>query len=238
MNYAKRKNAGNAGFSEMTKPPIRTKNSKHKKDRFCEVDFVMNTGLPPDTNGRRFGYARVSTPDQKLDLQLDCLKAADCLRVFKDHGVSAAKTTRPGLDKMLSQLRSGDTVIVYKLDRLGRSVLHLSDLLVRFQREGIHFCSLSEGINTTTPAGKLTFHLFGAVAEFERQIISERTAAGLRAAKSRGIKIGRRPRLSREQAMEAKQIIDQTGNRREDVAERFDVSRMTLDRAIRKLEAA
>ena len=114
--------------------------------------------------GRLVGYARVSTPEQRLDLQIDCLKSAGCVRIFKDHGISGAKAKRPGLDAMLADLQRDDMVVVYKLDRLGRSVLHLSDLLVRFQHEGIHFCSLSEGINTATPAGKLTFHLFSAVA--------------------------------------------------------------------------
>ena len=186
--------------------------------------------------GRLMGYARVSTPEQRLDLQIDCLKSAGCVRIFKDHGISGAKAKRPGLDAMLADLKHDDMVVVYKLDRLGRSVLHLSDLLVRFQQEGIHFCSLSEGINTVTPAGKLTFHLFSAVAEFQRQIIAENTAAGLRAARSRGTRLGRPRRLSDKQAHDAKRTITQTGRRHEDEAQRLGVSRMTLDRAIRRLE--
>ncbi len=96
-----------------------------------------------NTNGRRIGYARVSTADQKLRMQLDGLHSVNCDEVFSDHGVSGAKASRPGLDKMLSTLRKGDTVVVFKLDRLGPSVLHLADLLIRFEKQDIHFCSLS-----------------------------------------------------------------------------------------------
>ena len=196
------------------------------------------TFLPePKCDGRLIGYARVSTPEQRLDLQIDCLKSAGCKRIFQDHGISGAKAKRPGLDDMLAALKHDDMVVVYKLDRLGRSVLHLSDLLVRFQKEGIHFCSLSEGINTATPAGQLTFHLFSAVAEFQRQIIAENTAAGLRAARKRGTRLGRPRSLSKKQAMDAARTITQTGRCREDIAKRLGVSRMTLDRAIRRVGA-
>ena len=116
--------------------------------------------------GRKIGYARVSTKDQKLRMQREALEAVNCDLIFEDHGVSGAKGSRPGLDAMLEALHHGDSVIVFKLDRLGRSVLHLADLLVRFQDSGVHFVSLSEGINTTTPGGKLVFHIFSAVAEF------------------------------------------------------------------------
>ena len=189
-------------------------------------------------DGRLFGYARVSTPEQRLDLQIDCLSSTGCIQIFKDHGISGAKAKRPGLDAMLAALRRDDMVVVYKLDRLGRSVLHLSDLLVRFQREGIHFCSISEGINTATPAGQLTFHLFSAVSEFQRQIIAENTAAGLRAAQRRGIRLGRPRRLSDKQVRKAKRSITKNGRRREDVAKALGVSRMTLDRALQRLGAS
>ena len=104
--------------------------------------------------GRKIGYARVSTKDQKLRMQRDALEAVGCDAVFEDHGVSGAKESRAGLDAMLSKLEPGDSVVVFKLDRLGRSVLHLADLLVKFEQESVHFVSLSEGINTTTPGGK------------------------------------------------------------------------------------
>ncbi len=189
-----------------------------------------------DCSGRRIGYARVSTADQKLRMQLDALNAVNCDSIFKDHGVSGAKSSRPGLDDMLAYIRPGDTVVVFKLDRLGRSVLHLADLLVKFRNEDIHFCSLAEGVNTTTPGGKLVYHLFSAFAEFQRDIIIENTREGMRAAKRRGSLIGRPHSLSADSVMEAHRLIAQSGARREDVARNLGVCRMTLDRAIKRLE--
>ncbi|WP_346894802.1 recombinase family protein [uncultured Roseibium sp.] len=186
--------------------------------------------------GRRIGYARVSTTDQKLRMQLDVLKAVNCHPIFTDHGVSGAKSSRPGLDRMLKALKPGDTVVVFKLDRLGRSVLHLSDLLVRFQQEGIHFCSISEAINTTTPGGKLVYHMFSAFAEFQRDIIIENTIAGMEAARRRGKHIGRPYRLCPRKVLGAHAAIHQRGQKTADVARRYGVSRMTLSRAFRRLE--
>lgn len=109
----------------------------------------------PLSASRKVGYARVSTAEQKLDMQIDALKAAGCDDIFTDHGVSGGKASRLGLDRALAVLRPSDQIVVYKLDRLGRSVSHLAELLKRFEREGIHFCALSEGINTTTSGGRL-----------------------------------------------------------------------------------
>jgi len=186
-------------------------------------------------SGRRMGYARVSTFDQKLRMQLDALKAVECDKVFTDHGVSGAKASRPGLDRMLKELRAGDTVIVWKLDRLGRSVLHLSDLLVRFQREGIHFCSLAEGINTTTPGGKLVYHLFSAFAEFQRDVIIENTIAGMHAARQRGRHIGRPHRLKPACIVRAHRAVSQSGISAKDEAARLGVSPITLARAFKRM---
>jgi len=140
------------------------------------------------------GYARISTLDQNLDLQLDALKRAGCEKIFQDEGFSGAKAKRPGLDDTLAALKPGDHLIVWKLDRLGRSLRHLIDLITMFEARGIGFTSLSDGIETTTPIGKLFFHLSGAFAEYERSINSERTKAGMAAAKARGVRIGRPPR--------------------------------------------
>lgn len=189
-----------------------------------------------ECGGRRIGYARVSTRDQKLRMQRDALQAVQCDRIFTDHGVSGARASRPGLDQMLSYIRPGDTVVVFKLDRLGRSVLHMADLLVKFRNNEIDFCSLSEGINTTTPGGKLVYHLFSAFAEFQREIIVENTIEGLRAARKRGSPIGRPRLIDPYRALEAHRQICQDGIRREDMAKRLGVSRMTLDRAIKRLD--
>ncbi|QPH54750.1 recombinase family protein [Pontivivens ytuae] len=189
-----------------------------------------------ETSGQRIGYARVSTKDQKLRMQRDALKAVACHAIYEDHGVSGAKASRSGLDAMLGQLKAGDTVVVFKLDRLGRSVLHLADLLVRFEREGIHFCSLSEGINTATPGGKLVYHLFSAFAEFQRDIIAENTQAGLDAARRRGKRLGRPPVIDLETVLEAHRLIAQDDVSLAEAARRLGVSRATLGRAIRRVE--
>ena len=174
----------------------------------------------------------MSTKDQKLRMQLDGLSAVGCDRIFEDHGVSGTKSSRIGLDAMLSELRVGDTVVVFKLDRLGRSVLHLADLLVRFQKGGIHFCSLSEGINTTTPGGKLVYHLFSALAEFQRDVIAENTAMGVAAARKRGKRLGRPPALDIETVLAAHQAIAQDGITVAEAARRIGAARSTLRRAL------
>src|ERR671929_2209816 len=122
------------------------------------------------------GYARVSTLDQNLDLQIDALRSAGCEDIFTDH-ISGTKARRPGLEQALSHLRPGDTLVVWRLDRLGRSLRHLIDTVTDLQEKGIGFKSLTESIDTTTSGGKLVFHIFGALAEFEREIIRERTHA-------------------------------------------------------------
>jgi DNA invertase Pin-like site-specific DNA recombinase len=138
------------------------------------------------------GYARVSTADQNLELQRDALAAAGCERVFHDQA-SGAKSERPGLTDALAYLRHGDALIVWKLDRLGRSMAHLIETVRALEAKGVGFRSLTEGVDTTTPGGVLVFHLFGALAQFERDLIRERTAAGLKAAEARGRKGGRKP---------------------------------------------
>lgn len=189
-----------------------------------------------DVPGRRIGYARVSTADQKLRMQLDALKIVQCDQIFSDHGVSGGKASRPGLDKALSSLRPGDALVVLKLDRLGRSVQHLSDLLVRFGHEGIHFCSIAEGINTTTPGGKLVYHLFAAMAEFQRDMISENTRLGLAAARKRGKMPGRPRRLSIEVILECQRLRTQRGTSITDLADRYGVSHSTITRGIKWAE--
>jgi DNA invertase Pin-like site-specific DNA recombinase len=138
------------------------------------------------------GYARISTHDQTLALQLDALKKAGCEKIFTDT-VSGTKAERKGLTEAFSHLRNGDTLVVWRLDRLGRSLRHLIDTVTELHGRGVGFKSLQENIDTTTSGGKLVFHIFGALAEFEREIIKERTRAGLASARSRG-KVGGRPK--------------------------------------------
>src|SRR3954451_14871183 len=131
------------------------------------------------------GYARISTTDQTLALQQDALKTAGCDRVFTDTA-SGSRTDRPGLAEALQYVRTGDTLVVWRLDRLGRSLVHLIQTVTQLQERGVHFRSLQEHLDTNTSGGKLVFHFFGALAEFERDLIRERTMAGLAAARSRG----------------------------------------------------
>ncbi len=184
--------------------------------------------------GRKIGYARVSTKDQRLRMQREALESAGCDAIYEDHGISGSKGSRAGLDAMLEALRPDDSVIVFKLDRLGRSVLHLADLLVRFQNEGVHFVSLSEGINTTTPGGKMVFHIFSAVAEFQRDIIVENTNAGLTAARRNGTRLGRRCKLSPDDVAAAHRQLMQEKQDIAAVAALFDVHPRTVMRAFER----
>lgn len=142
------------------------------------------------STGMVFGYARVSTLHQDEALQRDALEAAGCDKILADQ-VSGATESRPALDELLAHLRAGDTVVVWRLDRLGRSLRHLIDVVCDLDRRGVTLRSLTESIDTSTPGGKLIFHIFGALAEFERDLIRERTVAGLAAARARGRQGGR-----------------------------------------------
>jgi DNA invertase Pin-like site-specific DNA recombinase len=139
------------------------------------------------------GYARVSTQDQTLNLQMDALETIGCTKIFTDT-ISGSATQRSGLDEVLEYVREGDTLVVWKLDRLGRSLKHLIETITNLNNRNIGFKSITENIDTTTSGGKLIFHIFGALAEFERDIIRERTNAGLQAARARG-RIGGRPKV-------------------------------------------
>ena len=152
------------------------------------------------------GYARISTTEQKLDPQVDALKSAGCETVFEDI-ISGAKAERPGLNEALAFLRAGDTLVVWKLDRLGRSMKHLVETVTGLGQHGVGFRSLTEGVDTTTTSGTLVFHLFGALAQFERDLIIERTQAGLKAAASRGRKGGRKPVVTPKKIEQAKAYI-------------------------------
>lgn len=177
------------------------------------------------------GYARVSTDDQSLDLQIDALRLIGCDQIFRDRGFSGVLKSRPALDDALTLLKPGDTLVTWKLDRLGRSLSHLISLVTELEGRGVAFKSISDAINTTTAGGRLQFHMLGALAEFERSLISERTKAGLSAARARGIVLGRPTKL-RGAAID--KALAQTSHRPlSETAHRLDVSQSTLRRAIR-----
>ncbi len=183
--------------------------------------------------GRRIGYARVSTEEQNLNAQLDALTASGCDLVFQDLGVSGAAKKRPGLDKALDALGKGDTLVVWRLDRLGRSLPHLVSIIEQFGQRGIEFQSLTEAIDTHSAGGRLLFHIMAAMAEFERSLISERTRAGMRAAKARGQRLGRPKRLTPEQVHFAKYAMGADGISISALARQLHVHRDTLSRSIR-----
>jgi Enterobacteriaceae phage serine recombinase len=177
----------------------------------------------------KYGYARVST--ETLALQVIALKNAGCKTVFRDKGLSGATTKRPALRRCLKKLRPGDVLIVWKLDRLGRSLRDLIAMLDDLRARGVGFRSLTEAIDTETPTGRAMWQMIGVLAELERSLISERTRAGVKAAKHRGVKFGRKPKLTLQQIKHARKLIagDESPH---DVAASYKVSRATLYRAL------
>lgn len=190
---------------------------------------MTNTQSPPPTgSGARIGYARVSTADQSLNAQTDRLTAAGCERIFAEH-VSGTLRERPQLAACLDYLRPGDVLVVAKLDRLGRSLSHLLEVVADLDRRGIGLVSLGEAIDTTTAAGRLLLHVIGAVAQFERDLITERTQAGLAAARSRGRTGGRPSKMTPERAAAARSLIE-SGHTVSQAAAALGVGRATLYR--------
>jgi DNA invertase Pin-like site-specific DNA recombinase len=175
-----------------------------------------------------FGYARVSTIDQNLDLQIDALQAAGCERIFSDH-TSGARTDRPGLGEALAFARDGDLLVVWKLDRLSRSLSHLVETVQELERRGIGFRSLTEGLDTSNSGGKAIFPIFAAIASVERTLLQERTRAGLAAARQRG-RVGGRPKLLTPEKFEAAMKLFANGTPPRDVATILGVSIPTLYR--------
>jgi DNA invertase Pin-like site-specific DNA recombinase len=181
--------------------------------------------------GMKYGYARTSTDDQTTALQLAALKRARCSHIYEDKGLTGATAKRPALLRCLRALRAGDTLVVWKLDRLGRSLRDLITMLDDFRARGVKFHSLTEAIDTTTPTGRAMWQMIGVLAELERSLISERTRAGVKAAQRRGVKFGRKPSLTPEQINHARKLIDK-GEARQYVADLLNVGRSTLYRAL------
>lgn len=176
------------------------------------------------------GYARVSTLDQNLDLQIDALTKAGCQRLFDDK-MSGSRAERPGLAKALDMLRQGDTLVVWKLDRLGRSVKNLVDLVGQLHQKGMHFKSLTDAIDTGTPSGRFFFHVMASLAEMERELTAERTRAGLEVARQLGRKGGRKRKMTDSKIGSARKLLA-SGVPPRDVAKNLGVSVPTLYRWI------
>src|SRR5229473_1839771 len=181
------------------------------------------------------GYARVSTQDQTLNLQKDALEKLGCIKIFSDVE-SGAKAERTGLTEALEYVREGDTLVVWRLDRLGRSLKHLIETITKLNNRKIGFKSITENIDTTTSGGKLVFHIFGALAEFERDIIRERTNAGLQAARARG-RLGGRPKaLNPKQMALATSLYESHEHSMQDICVTLGISRGTLYKYVKKQE--
>lgn len=179
----------------------------------------------------KIGYCRVSTDDQNPDLQLAALKRAGCRKIFTDKA-TGAHVKRPELEKCLKTLTAGDVLIVWKLDRLGRSLRDLIALLDDLKARGVGFRSLTEAIDTATPTGRAMWQMIGILAELERSLIHERTKAGRAAAVARGVKLGRKPKLSPQQVTHARKLLEQ-GEDRKDIARLLNVSWRTIERAFK-----
>jgi DNA invertase Pin-like site-specific DNA recombinase len=179
----------------------------------------------------KYGYARTSTDDQTIALQLAALKRARCSHIYEDKGLTGAHAKRPALSRCLRALRAGDTLIVWKLDRLGRSLRDLITMLDDLRVRGVKFHSLTETIDTATPTGRAMWQMIGVLAELERSLISERTRAGVKAAQRRGVKFGRKPSLTPEQIDHARKLIVK-GAARQYVADLLNVGRSTLYRTL------
>lgn len=206
------------------------------------VPFVypVRRAIPPSARATRrgrnlavIGYARVSTDEQHLDLQRDALKAAGCARIFEDDGVSAVARVRPGFKLATEMLCPGDTFVVWKMDRAFRSLRNALDTLEEFEKRGIEFRSLTEQIDTTTPVGKLLYRIINALAEFERDLNSERTKAGMEAARKRGKRVGRPHKLTKRQVQSVtRKLAADPGLSFAALAKELSVSPRTLKRAI------
>jgi len=179
----------------------------------------------------RIGYARVSTDDQTLDMQRDALKRAKCSNVYGEQ-VSGKNADRPQLESCLKSLRKGDTLVVWRLDRLGRNLTDLVRLITELEQRSIHFESLTEKIETSSPAGRLVFHVFAALAEFERNLIRERTVAGLTAARALGRKGGRPVKLSPKEVKTIRALLKTADIPVAEIAARFGIARSTLYRTM------
>ena len=183
---------------------------------------------PSAPTGLKIGYARVSTRDQNLDLQTEALRAAGCARVFDDT-LSGTKRERPGLERALEHLRAGDTLVVWKLDRLGRSVKDLVEMVGELEKRGVHFQSTTDAIDTSTPAGRFFFHVMASLAQMERELLVERTRAGLDVARSQG-RVGGRKRAMTDSKLEAARKLLESGAAPREVAANLGISLPTLYR--------
>lgn len=182
----------------------------------------------------KLGYARVSTADQNLDLQIDALTAAGCEIIYRDEGISAVAAERPEFNAALARLKRGDTLVIWKMDRAFRSLIHALKVLEDLEKRGVEFQSLTDQIDTTTAMGRFVYQVRNAFSELERALISERTKAGMAAARARGAIVGRPRKLNDEQVAHARREVDSGRETITHMARLFNVAPLTLSRALRR----
>ncbi len=184
----------------------------------------------------KVGYARVSTCDQNLDMQIRALKKTGCAKIFRDEGVSAVASERPNFSAALESLRPGDTLVIWKMDRAFRSLIHALNVLEELEHRRVEFQSLTDQIDTATAMGRFVYQVTNAFSELERALISERTRAGMAAARERGVTLGRPPKLSHRQIERARREIDERGKTIAHMARTLGVAPITLSRALNREE--
>jgi len=202
------------------------------KKQIMESAQTDSASAAPNPTQRNIGYVRVSDADQSEDLQIDALKQAGCEIIYGDLGVSGATLKRRSLETLLHDLQPGDVLVVWKLDRLGRSTLHLLQLLEDLRQNGVDFIAITQGIDTTTAIGRLLFGQLAVFAEFEREQIRERTKAGMQAAKARGKHVGRPRAISPEVAVILRERLDTGTDTIDTLAEELELSVRTVERAV------
>lgn len=195
---------------------------------------VSAGAAPPKKPTKKVGYARVSTSDQIVDLQVDALRAAGCDEIITETGSGYAVGARPLRDQLLADLREGDTLTIWRLDRIGRSMAEVLQIVDDLTARGVNLVSITDGVDATTSTGRLLLGVLVAAAEYERNLISERTVAGLQAAKSRGERLGR-PKALSPRGLDAVALMTQAGRTRAEIADALGVGTSTVDRARRKL---
>jgi len=204
----------------------------YRAEKF-RVSAMKEARTTPKSLGRKIGYVRVSDSEQTENLQLDALKLAGCDVIYGDHGVSGSIKNRKGLDEVLTGLTAGDTLVVWKLDRLGRSTIHLLQLLDDLRNRDVDFQAITQGIDTTTAVGRMLYGQLAVFAEFEREQIRERTKAGMAAAKARGVHIGRPSKLTVDQIKSARAKVANRTDTITHLAKSYGVAPLTLSRALR-----
>ena len=208
--------------------------------RWCADDVEKSHGVSvqKQTTGKLIGYARVSTEDQDLRLQVDALEKAGCWNIYKEYASASRRNPRPELEKAFMDLRSGDVFVVWKLDRLGRNMRQLYAMVDRINAAGASFKSLTEGIDFTSPAGELMFSMLGAFAQFEAAMTSKRTAAGIAALKARGLHYGPKPMLSPAQAARLVKMAKRPGANKSEIARKFGMTRASVINYLKRAKLA